>query len=297
MLAVAFCRPGRSCAGARAVAGDGADLGAPVPRPGRTSAAATSPTAAGLAAVVAVIGAEGAITVVDALGFDLPAGSIEARPRLAVLAVVGFGFLGFLDDLGGVGQSGGFRGHLRALARGELTTGAIKLFGGAALSIVVVAIGSLRAATSRSSSPTPRWSRSPPTSPTCSTGRPAASSRAAPSSSPSSPSAPASGTSWRAPRSPSAPCLALLVPDLRERAMLGDVGANALGAVLGVGVVVTCSPEVRIVVLVLVAALNLLSEVVSFSKVIDRHRAAAVPRPRRARTTGRGAARGYGELP
>jgi len=52
--------------------------------------------------------------------------------------------------------------------------------------------------------------------------------------------------------------------------MLGDAGANPLGAVLGVGVVVACSPDVRLAVLALVAVLNLLSEAVSYSKVIDR---------------------------
>jgi UDP-N-acetylmuramyl pentapeptide phosphotransferase/UDP-N-acetylglucosamine-1-phosphate transferase len=62
----------------------------------------------------------------------------------------------------------------------------------------------------------------------------------------------------------------LLVPDLRERLMLGDSGANVLGAVLGLGVLLTCSPGVRLVVLVVVLALNLVSEVVSFSRVIDR---------------------------
>jgi hypothetical protein len=61
----------------------------------------------------------------------------------------------------------------------------------------------------------------------------------------------------------------LLVPDLRERCMLGDAGANVLGAAVGVGVVVACSPGVRLVVLAVVAALNVVSEVVSFSRVID----------------------------
>jgi hypothetical protein len=52
--------------------------------------------------------------------------------------------------------------------------------------------------------------------------------------------------------------------------MLGDAGANPLGAALGVGVVVSCNPTTRLVVLAGVAALNLLSEVVSFSRLIDR---------------------------
>jgi hypothetical protein len=61
----------------------------------------------------------------------------------------------------------------------------------------------------------------------------------------------------------------LLVPDLRERLMLGDAGANVLGAAVGVGVVLSCGTTVRLVVLVVVAALNLASEFVSFTKVIN----------------------------
>lgn len=228
----------------------------------------TLPTAAGLAAVLAVIAAEGAITVLDSLGVDVDEASIGPR-RLAVLAVVGFGFLGFLDDLGGVGQSGGFRGHLRALLRGELTTGAIKLFGGAALAIVVVAAGTSGRSTGRlvadaalvalAANVANLLDRAP--------GRVlkgggavfvllAAGTGAEPE---------LAGVALAV-----GALLALLLPDLRERAMLGDVGANALGAVLGVGVVVACSEEVRLVVLVAVAVLNLASEAVSFSKVIDR---------------------------
>jgi UDP-N-acetylmuramyl pentapeptide phosphotransferase/UDP-N-acetylglucosamine-1-phosphate transferase len=61
----------------------------------------------------------------------------------------------------------------------------------------------------------------------------------------------------------------LLAADLRERLMLGDAGANALGAALGLGVVLTASPAARTAVLIAVVALNLASEVVSFSRIID----------------------------
>ena len=54
--------------------------------------------------------------------------------------------------------------------------------------------------------------------------------------------------------------------------MLGDAGANVLGGVIGLAVVLTCSTGTRTGVLVAVLALNLLAEVVSFSRVI-----AAVP--------------------
>jgi hypothetical protein len=106
------------------------------------------PTAAGIVAVVTVIAVEAVITVIDALGADIDPDALGPR-RLVVLAVVGFGLLGLLDDLGGAGQSGGFRGHLRSLTRGELTTGGLKLFGGAALAIVVVAAGTSGRSTGR----------------------------------------------------------------------------------------------------------------------------------------------------
>jgi hypothetical protein len=51
--------------------------------------------------------------------------------------------------------------------------------------------------------------------------------------------------------------------------MLGDAGANVLGAALGLGVVLACSPGVRTGVLVAVALLNLASEWISFTKVIN----------------------------
>ncbi len=62
----------------------------------------------------------------------------------------------------------------------------------------------------------------------------------------------------------------LLWPDLREQMMLGDVGANVLGGVIGLGVVIATAPTTRTIVLLGVLALNLASEAVSFSKVIDR---------------------------
>ena len=61
----------------------------------------------------------------------------------------------------------------------------------------------------------------------------------------------------------------VLAPELRERLMLGDTGANALGAALGLAVVLGgLSPVTRLGVAVVLLALNHLSERVSFSAVI-----------------------------
>lgn len=62
----------------------------------------------------------------------------------------------------------------------------------------------------------------------------------------------------------------LLPSDLAERSMLGDTGANAVGAALGVALVLTVSPTTRTLVAVVLVALTLASEVVSFSAVIAR---------------------------
>jgi UDP-N-acetylmuramyl pentapeptide phosphotransferase/UDP-N-acetylglucosamine-1-phosphate transferase len=63
--------------------------------------------------------------------------------------------------------------------------------------------------------------------------------------------------------------LAMLLDDLRERVMLGDTGANLLGAVVGLSVVVTGTPVTRLAVLAGLAILNGISEWVSFSRVIE----------------------------
>ena len=62
----------------------------------------------------------------------------------------------------------------------------------------------------------------------------------------------------------------LLPDDLHERLMLGDTGANVLGGVLGLVVVLECDRTTRNIVLVVLIALNLASELVSFSRVIER---------------------------
>ena len=76
--------------------------------------------------------------------------------------------------------------------------------------------------------------------------------------------------------------LALLRDDLHERVMLGDTGANALGAVVGAGVVASCGFSTRLWVLVVLAAANVASEVVSFTRVIE-----AIPPLRAADRLGR----------
>ena len=65
------------------------------------------------------------------------------------------------------------------------------------------------------------------------------------------------------------PVAASLPADLAELDMLGDSGANALGGVVGVGLTQASRPA-RLVAAATVVGLTLVSEKVSFSRVIER---------------------------
>ena len=188
--------------------------------------------------------------------------------RTAVAAATGFGLLGLLDDLAGDATSKGFSGHLRALGRRRLTTGAVKLFGGGAVAVLVASAGSDErpgrlladaALIALAANLANLLDRAP--------GRVAKVALLA-----AAPIAVVAGADDRlvGPAVIVGATLALLAPDLRERLMLGDTGANVLGATLGLAVVLTTAASTRTIVLVVLLALNLVSERVSFSRVIDR---------------------------
>lgn len=60
----------------------------------------------------------------------LAAGAPDAASRATLAAALGFAFFGWLDDAFGDRSASGFRGHLGALRRGRVTTGALKILGG-----------------------------------------------------------------------------------------------------------------------------------------------------------------------
>jgi UDP-GlcNAc:undecaprenyl-phosphate GlcNAc-1-phosphate transferase len=57
--------------------------------------------------------------------------------------------------------------------------------------------------------------------------------------------------------------------DLREKAMLGDAGANPIGAVVGLALAYSLDEPFRLLALLVIGSLNVLSEKVSFSRVVD----------------------------
>jgi len=222
-------------------------------------------TAGGIVIVLAVLVVEAARTALAEFGVGEELSDSLLR-SMVLFACFAFAFLGLIDDLLGTSGERGFAGHLRALAHGRLTTGAMKLFGGGVVAIVLTAapgeVSGRRlladaALVALAANLGNLLDRAP--------GRTIKVALVA-----YVPVALAAGTS------PVGLALApvlgagagLLRPDLRERLMLGDTGANLLGAVLGLGVVLETSRPVRTAVLVALVLLNLASEKVSFSRVI-----------------------------
>jgi len=227
----------------------------------------TIPVVGGVLVVAAVLIVEAGRATLGAVGLGDEPGLNLARPLL-LLVCFGFGMLGLMDDILGTGEDRGFKGHLRALSQGRVTTGLLKLVGGAGIAIVVAAepgfitgkrviadallialaanLGNL-------------LDRAPgrtikavlvayvPIAVVLGTGAVGIA------------VAPVMGAA-----------LGVLPGDLRERLMLGDTGANVLGAVLGVAVVLGTSRATRNGVIVSLIVLNLAAEFVSFSRVIDR---------------------------
>jgi UDP-N-acetylmuramyl pentapeptide phosphotransferase/UDP-N-acetylglucosamine-1-phosphate transferase len=67
-----------------------------------------------------------------------------------------------------------------------------------------------------------------------------------------------------------APALVAGLYDLRERAMLGDTGANLLGALAGLWLVLTLSATGQLIALILLAALTVYGELRSISGFVER---------------------------
>ena len=210
---------------------------------------------------------EGPAYVVGAVAGAL-AGGAGAPAAVAGLGAAAFGGL---DDLVGDGSSKGLRGHLAAACHGEVTTGAIKILGLGATGLLsarlidrsgehpvmatlvggAVIAGSANVANLLDLRP----------------GRALkvvlllAALMAADGRGTHLTTATAGATAGAA--------IGALPDDLAGRSMLGDTGANSAGAMLGTALVARTGPRGRLLALVVLSALTLASEKLSFTKVIE----------------------------
>lgn len=223
-------------------------------------------TAGGLFLVMGVLVVEAGRSTLGAFELGDPPGANAARP-LVLFAAFGFGLLGFMDDVLG-SEDRGFKGHLRALSRGRLTTGMLKLIGGAAIALVLAAapgfvtgqrLVSDALLIALAANLGNLLDRAPGRALKCSLVAYVPIAVVAGTGPVGIALAPVMGGA-----------LGLLPDDLRERMMLGDTGANVLGGILGLAVVLECSRTTRNVVLVVLILLNVAAEFVSFTKVIEK---------------------------
>lgn len=176
-------------------------------------------------------------------------------------------FVGFIDDVIGNRVIGGLRGHFSQMRFGIMTTGTLKAVIGLSISIIVAAAVSgtallflLNAAVITLSMNAVnlfdlRPGRAIKVFSIAAAGTFAASFGAG---------------FWSLWGFIIPPVLGLLWGDLKERSMIGDAGANALGAILGFSFVLNLSWITNLVILGVLVALHVVSERFSISAFVER---------------------------
>lgn len=221
---------------------------------------------------VSLAGGAGAAIGSVLAGMSIPGAQLRTA---AVISTAAAGVTGYLDDMDPNPQRArGLRGHIGALARGKITTGAVKLIG---ISGAALVSGALIAKHHNSRG---MWF----VADTFTTGALIAGSanlinlfdlRPGRGLKVSAAMACATALGGNKPSRDLAASLlgviAAVAPgDLGERTMLGDLGANPIGAGIGLAVGMGAQRRTRLVALAAVTGMIALSEKVSFTRLIDR---------------------------
>lgn len=247
------------------------------------------------------------------------ASAFSDQPRAALgglVASLGGGLAGYIDDVDQGAHDGGkvakgLKGHLGALAHGQVTTGVIKIAGIGASALAASALVGSKAtsmggkvadlalntvliagaanlanlldlrpgralkATVLVAAPLSYFSCADAKTPasgasvTSATASVTSGASGAPSATPAAPASASGASAQRLLASGlNAAAITALVEDLQETTMLGDTGANAVGALLGTSLAANDSWKLRLGTALGVVGLILASEKVSFSKVI-----------------------------
>ncbi len=217
---------------------------------------------------------EGPAVAAAAVGATLVLPGMECRDKLALaVAGAGAGAFGCYDDLAGSGGRRGLRGHLGALAGGEVTTGAVKIIGigaaGLAASLLLRPRGGGLAGRAADVVINAALVAGTANLLNLFDLRPGRAIKAGLAGAVAVGAA-GGAEGLAAVAAPAGAAIALLREDLGEKAMLGDAGANALGAMLGAAAARSLPRRTRLAALAGIAGLTLASEKVSFTKVIAR---------------------------
>ncbi|GIG20922.1 hypothetical protein Cch01nite_16460 [Cellulomonas chitinilytica] len=206
-----------------------------------------------------------------------PSGRAAAAVGVATAAGAAFGIV---DDLAEDTEAKrkGLRGHLGAMARGEVTTGGLKVLGIGAGALVAAALALPGRDDAGRRTPLAGHLLDVVTSGALIAAsanllnlldlRPGRALKAA--TLVAAPLALGNGAGAGGASSVLGAAGAAFDQDLHETDMLGDGGANALGATLGAALVLSAPRRVRLVALGVVAGLTIASEKVSFTRVIER---------------------------
>jgi UDP-N-acetylmuramyl pentapeptide phosphotransferase/UDP-N-acetylglucosamine-1-phosphate transferase len=225
---------------------------------GRTVSLAGGPALAAGATAAAVLGA------------DSP-----SQRAAALVAGVGAGTVGAYDDIVGARpehSAKGFKGHLAALAEGRVTSGLVKIVGVGASGLAAAALLSLDGSRGRRRQVVDVLLGAGVIAGTANLLnlldlRPGRAIKAGLLvGAPLAAGGPGAGVAAGAVGA----AAGLLPADLDEQIMLGDAGANALGALLGTALAARTGTVWRAVLLAGLAALTATSEKVSFTQVIAR---------------------------
>ncbi|CAM5777745.1 hypothetical protein [Cellulomonas persica] len=219
-----------------------------------------------------------------AVAAGLVAGAVLAAPSARAAGAVGIATaagaaFGIVDDLAEDldDRRKGLRGHLGALAHGRVTTGGLKVLGIGAGALLAAAIATPRTAADGSRRGLLGWGTDVALSGAliASTAnlvnlldlRPGRALKA--TSIAALPLSVASGPGGVAAAATIGAAAAAADQDLAETDMLGDGGANALGAALGSALVLSAPRPVRLAALAAAVGLTAASEKVSFTAVIE----------------------------
>jgi UDP-N-acetylmuramyl pentapeptide phosphotransferase/UDP-N-acetylglucosamine-1-phosphate transferase len=227
------------------------------------------PTAGGLAILLALAGPAvvGAIER-SADGQTELVGTNGSIWIPVAVAALGFGILGLIDDVAAAGSGGGFRGHVSSMLRGRLTTGGLKLLGGGAVALLAVSlIGRDSVAVLFGDAAIVALAANLANLLDLAPGR---TTKVAVLSWLALAVASGFGAVDHAATFVVGAAAGILVPELRERLMLGDTGANVIGATLGLTAVAQLDGATRLVVALVLLVLNVAAEIVSFSHLINQ---------------------------